>query len=154
MTPTRTQIIDLVQRKSGDIDSALVCAIIEQESGFNPWAIRYENGFYNHYVVPLKLSSDTEAYARAFSWGLMQLMGQSARELGYSGHMAQLCEPETNIFWGVKHFRNKMTKAGNDPKKALLLWNGGSNLAYPDQVLSRIGRFTTLTTDPRDNREG
>lgn len=153
MTPTRPQIIDLVQRKSGDIDAALICAIIEQESGFNPWAIRYEPAFFNRYIIPLQLTNITEAQARSFSWGLMQIMGQAARELGYSGHMAQLSDPETNLFYGIQHFRNKMTIAGNDSRKALLLWNGGGNALYPEQVLARIGSFTT-SNDPRDNRDG
>lgn len=148
MTLTREQIIDLVKLKCDDLDPALVCAIIEQESEFNPWAIRFEPGFLNRYVLPLNLPNITEAEARSFSWGLMQLMGQSARELGYGGPLAQLCEPETNIFWGCQLFRKKLAKANKDVRQALLAWNGGGNAYYPDQVLGRVGRFTSL--DPRD----
>jgi soluble lytic murein transglycosylase-like protein len=68
------------------LDPALVCAVVEQESAWNPWAIRYEPGFLARYVAPLftagKISA-TEAYARSFSWGLMQVMGQVAREHGF-----------------------------------------------------------------------
>ncbi len=152
MTLTRAQIIDLVKLKCEELDPALLCAIIEQESDFNPWAIRFEPGFLNRYVIPLGLKSITESEARSFSWGLFQLMGQCARELGYAGPLAQLCEPETNVFWSLRHFRTKLSIAGNDIKKTLLLWNGGSNGRYPDQVLARIGQF--VSSDPRDDRAG
>lgn len=152
MTLTRAQIIDLVKLKCEELDPALLCAIIEQESGFNPWAIRFEPGFLHRYVVPLGIPNITESEARSFSWGLFQIMGQCARELDYKGPMAQLCDPEVNIFYSLRHFRNKMSVAGGEVKKALLLWNGGGNARYPDEVLSRIGQF--VTPDPRDTRDG
>ena len=49
------------------LDYSLVAAVIEQESNWYPWAIRYEPGFYLKYVVPLALSP-TESHARSFSW--------------------------------------------------------------------------------------
>lgn len=152
MTLTRAQIIDLVKLKCEELDPALLCAIIDQESSFNPWAIRFEPAFLNRYVQPLGLKSITESEARAFSWGLFQLMGQCARELDYTGPMAQLCDPETNIFYGIRHFRNKLSAAGHDTRAALLKWNGGGNSNYPGEVLARIGQF--VTADPRDNRAG
>jgi hypothetical protein len=47
------------------LDPALICAVVEQESSWNPFAIRYEPEFYLHYVRPLAGLSATEAYARA-----------------------------------------------------------------------------------------
>src|SRR5258708_8507432 len=81
------------------LDPALVCAVIEQESAWNPWAVRYEPGFLSRYVAPLytagKLSA-TQAYTRSMSWGLMQLMGQVARELGFAeDSLPELCNPAT-----------------------------------------------------------
>jgi len=35
------------------IEPALVCAVVEQESGWNPWAMRYEPLFFAKYVAPL-----------------------------------------------------------------------------------------------------
>ncbi len=69
----------------------LILAIIDVESGGDPWAIRYEPAFYTRYIVgkPTKVfgpvSKETEQKARATSWGLMQIMGQVARERGFSG---------------------------------------------------------------------
>lgn len=65
------------------LDPAVVCAVVEQESAWNPWAMRYEPLFFAKYVAPLYTNNKvgaTEAYARGFSWGLMQVMGQTARD--------------------------------------------------------------------------
>jgi len=64
------------------LDPSLVCAVVEQESAWNPWAIRYEPAFFSKFVASLYTNNKiaaTEAYARGFSWGLMQVMGQVAR---------------------------------------------------------------------------
>jgi soluble lytic murein transglycosylase-like protein len=34
------------------LDPALVCAVCEQESSWDPFAIRYEPAFYDRYVAP------------------------------------------------------------------------------------------------------
>src|SRR5579864_7225582 len=84
-TISRAELIALARAtaEAHQLDAALVCAICEQESAWNPWAIRYEPAFFAHYIAPQldagKLSI-TEAQARAISWGLMQVMGQVARE--------------------------------------------------------------------------
>ena len=59
------------------LDPALVCAVVEQESAWNPWAVGYEPAFFSKYVAPLYTNNKiaaTEAYARGFSWGLMQVI--------------------------------------------------------------------------------
>jgi soluble lytic murein transglycosylase-like protein len=128
------------------LDAALVCAVCEQESGWDPWAIRYEPAFYERYVQPMidggELSDETEARSRAFSWGLMQVMGQTAREHGYSGHMAGICDPATGIEVGCRVLAGKMAEAQGDVERGLLLWNGGADKAYPAQVLARKAKYT------------
>jgi hypothetical protein len=76
----------------------LICAIVEQESSWDPWALRYEPAFYTRYVEPQlargAIAHEGEARARAFSWGLMQVMGQVAREHGFAVvSLAALCDP-------------------------------------------------------------
>jgi len=122
------------------LDPALICAIVEQESAWNPWAIRFEPAFYEKYVKPMNLS-DTEEYARSFSWGLMQTMGEVVRELGYKGPMAQLCDPEVSLEWGCKVFKKKLDRANGDVRRALLFWNGGGRPAYADEVLARVKNY-------------
>lgn len=126
------------------LDPTLVCAVIEQESNWNPWAIRYEPAFMAKYVASFYTTGKitaTEAFARSFSWGPMQVMGQVARELGYPGPLAQLCDPAVGIKWGCRHLKKKADNANGDLEKTLLAWNGGGNAAYPKQVIGRMAGY-------------
>jgi soluble lytic murein transglycosylase-like protein len=128
------------------LDEALVCAIVEQESAWDTWSIRYEPGFRSRYVAPLGLPPTAEI-SRSISWGLMQLMGESARELGFAGPLPQLCDPPTGLYWGCRWFAAKMAAAAGDETKALLLWNGGANAGYPGQVLARVRNYGAAQVD-------
>ena len=138
-----TQLVQLAKEiaRKHVIDPALICAVVEQESDWIPWAIRYEPAFQKRYVEPLGLTNQTEIVARSMSWGLMQLMGQCARDLGFHDKMASLCDPFVGLEWGCQHFKRKLDAADGDQRKALLLWNGGGNLKYPDEVLTRVNKF-------------
>jgi soluble lytic murein transglycosylase-like protein len=127
------------------LDPALVCAVVEQESSWNPWAIRYEPLFFSKYVVPLYTNnkvSATEAYSRGFSWGLMQVMGQVAREAGFDAlFLSALCDPEQGLAVGCKVLRRKLDAMAGDTTRALLAWNGGGNPNYAAQVLARRSHY-------------
>ena len=125
----------------------VVCAIVEQESSWNPWALRYEPAFYEKYIAPQIARGNivdlTESHARAFSWGLMQVMGQAAREHGFNGaSLAALCDPAAGIEIGCRVFAAKLAAAEGNVARALLLWNGGGNQDYPAAVLLRAGHYT------------
>lgn len=138
-------LIDLsrAQAKLCILDPALVCAVVEQESGWNPWAMRFEPGFLSHYVKPnLPEAPTTGEMARATSWGLMQIMGQVALEMGFEGRFySELCDPAAGLLWGCKKLAKCLDARGGDQEKALLMWNGGGNLQYPDQVLARVRKY-------------
>lgn len=141
------KLIELA-RKCADaegLDPAVVCAIVEQESAWNPWAMRYEPLFFAKYVAPLYTNnkvSATEAYARGFSWGLMQVMGQTARETGLNSlHLSSLCDPATGLALGCRILKQKLERSKGELKKALQAWNGGANPDYADEVVSRTGRY-------------
>jgi soluble lytic murein transglycosylase-like protein len=126
----------------------LVCAVVEQESNWNPWALRYEDAFYQRYVQPQlsrgAIANETEARSRAFSWGLMQVMGQVAREHGFAAaSLAALCEPVSGLDVGCRVLTAKITAASGNVARALLLWNGGANRDYAATVLARVARYTT-----------
>ena len=127
------------------IEPALVCAVVEQESGWNPWAMHYEPLFFAKYVAPLYTNSKvsaSEAYARGFSWGLMQVMGQVARESGFDSlFLSALCDPELGLAVGCKVLRKKLDTMPGDTMRGLLAWNGGANSAYPAQVLARKAHY-------------
>lgn len=144
-----SQLLTLARKAAAtqSLDPALVCAVIEQESSWNPWAIRYEPAFFTRYVASLYTNnkvSASEAYARGFSWGLMQVMGQVARETGFDApFLSALCDPEQGLNIGCKVLRKKfdamacLPGQAGDTTRALLAWNGGGNPSYAAQVLAR-----------------
>jgi soluble lytic murein transglycosylase-like protein len=146
------EIIALARRVgvAHGIEPQLVCAVIEQESAWNPWAVRYEPGFLSHYVAPFytagKLSA-TEAYTRSMSWGLMQVMGQVARELGFKEQsLAELCDPATGIEFGCKVLAALLAKTKGDVPAALQAWNGGADANYAAEVMARKRNYSSKPT--------
>lgn len=128
-----------------NLEPALVCAVIEQESEWNPWAMRYEPDFFYRYIAPLSRTSPmttTESYMRAVSWGLMQVMGQVAREHGFTGaFLAELCDPAVGIEFGCRVLANRVAVAGGGVAEALLHYNGGADPQYPNDVLARVPAY-------------
>ena len=130
------------------LDPALVMAVCEQESAWEPWAVRYEPAFYTRYIESMKLPA-TEKTMRATSFGLMQCMGQVAREQGYDAkYLTSLCDPANAIEQGCRKLRNCIQRERHeggsslaDLHAALLRYNGGGNLSYPDEVLARIPKY-------------
>ena len=120
----------------------LIVAVINTESGGDPWAVRFEAAFRAHYVPDqcqvFGASHETERTTRACSWGLMQIMGQVAREHGYVGPIPQLCDPAVGLYWGCVKLRKCLDLANQDVHAALQRYNGGSNPDYSAQVMSRM----------------
>ena len=110
MTPSQLDILARAAAERHDLPVHLVSAIIKVESNGNPWAVRYEPAFYKRYIVPLPISPyppcslDTERVMRATSFGLLQVMGQVARERGFAGtFLSELCEPTVGLEYGCPH---------------------------------------------------
>jgi soluble lytic murein transglycosylase-like protein len=124
------------------LDSALLAAVCEQESGWNPFAVRYENGFLHEYVKPVNpVSPTTLEVTKAMSFGLMQIMGLTAMEFGWRGYyLTQLCDPEIGMEFGCRKLRHCLD-LHSDRNVALLAYNGGSNLNYAPEVLARMPKY-------------
>ena len=131
------QLLSLARKLAAaySLDPALVCAVVEQESTWNPWAMRYEPAFFAKYVARLYTNnkvSASEAYARGFSWGLMQVMGQVARENGFTEpFLSALCDPVQGLEIGCKVLGKKLEAADGDVARGLQAWNGGAILPTP-----------------------
>jgi soluble lytic murein transglycosylase-like protein len=123
---------------------SIVCAVCEQESSWNPEAQRYESAFYVRYIEPMvfngTIQSMDEAIARATSYGLMQVMGETARELGYEGPLPYPDE-QTQIDLGCKKLLQCSVLAHGDTISMLLRYNGGFNTLYAKQVLMKTANY-------------
>lgn len=129
------------------VSPELLAAIIQVESGGRQGAFRYEPAFYNKYIrnkkleklpgyVPTEVTPTSEKLLRSSSFGLMQIMGQTARENGFERE--DLCDliihPDLNINLGAKIIAKHLSNTV-DVKDALLRYNGGGDPDYPDRVL-------------------
>lgn len=120
------------------IPPAIFLGLIEQESAFNTFSMRFEPAFHVRYEGTVL---DTEHVARATSYGLCQVMGQTARELGYNGpFLSALCDEITGMTYGAKKLANCFSN-NRSSSEALLHYNGGSNKLYPVQVLEKSKKY-------------
>lgn len=99
--------------------------------------MRFEPLFYQTYIGVKPLTSlpgtrekgaseMTERQGRATSFGLCQVMGELARELGFTGpFLSQLCDPVIGVHYAALHLGNKLEKYGN-LEDALSAYNAGA----------------------------
>jgi len=106
-----------------ELDPLLVRAVIEVESGYNPWAVSPKGAI-----------------------GLMQLMPQTARRLGVRDSF----NPWENIEGGVRYLKYLLELFGGDKRLALAAYNAGEGAVfryrdippYPEttEYLYRVGK--------------
>ena len=144
--------------------AALILAVVQQESGGNPDATRYEPGYEQRYrsrcMEAAKACGCTVSQA-ATSYGLMQLMLPLA--VGYGAKsIADVLNPDKNIRFGAAHLGvllQKELKRRSDPVSEALgvhhdinsaviravagQYNGGgSDSAYARNVCALWQRYT------------
>lgn len=90
---------------ANDVPQALLHALIKAESGYNP-----------------------KARSAKGAGGLMQLMPDTARELG----VKDVLDPQSNLQGGARYLKRMLTLFDNDITLAVAAYNAG-----PDAVLSR-----------------
>lgn len=141
---TKDELIALAKQIAQEkgLDPALVCAVVEQESDWDTWAVRYEPDFDKRYLVPMHLRP-TEEICRAMSWGLMQVMGETAVEHGFTPPSVHLLEPAIGLAFGCIVLGLDIFKADGVVRDGLLRYNGGRDAAYPDQVMARMAKYQT-----------
>jgi soluble lytic murein transglycosylase-like protein len=76
-------------------------------------------------VVRVESDWDQSMTGRAGEIGLMQIMPQTAREMGFTEHIDDLYDPETNIRWGVRYLAEAWRLSGGDVCKTVLKYNAG-----------------------------
>jgi hypothetical protein len=129
------------------IDPDLLGAICIVESQGNTWLIRYEpkwSAFLNPAHWAKLITLDTEKICQMISWGLCQVIGARARELGHEGLLTELLRPDTGLYYGAKNLSLLLKKHGIPG--AIAAYNAGSpriaangkfiNQDYVDKVMS------------------
>lgn len=140
------------ERKKIALD--MVLAIMEVESSFNPKVLRYEKNF-KYFTTPenfakkLGITVETEINCQKTSYGLMQLMGGTARELKFQGYLTDLLNPAVNIIWGTDFLQKLCRTYLRDPDR-VAAYNAGSvrkkpdgsyeNQEYVSKILKIMGR--------------
>ena len=144
--------------KGRNIPAGLVLGFVSTESSGNPWSWRPEPRYrflWNCATdTPFRRLTQTENNSEAppadfpaypggttagaewtgqqASWGLMQVMGAVAREMGFAGpFLPELCDPATGLDIGTKYFLSLMVRYGKAPD-AIAAYNAGSPQHNPD----------------------
>lgn len=139
----RSELVVMARLKAEahGLEPDIFCALVEQESGWDTNATRFEPAFKTRYIDKLGLS-EPEATERATSYGLCQVMGEVAREFGLLGDIpSQLCDPDTGLEYGARVLAHKLAVNLGSYPKALEAYNGGGNSAYAPQVLARVAKY-------------
>jgi hypothetical protein len=89
------------------LDPALVCAVIEQESSWQTRAYREEPAI------------------KDASYGLMQVLGGTARGMGHTGPPEDLYEPTVGCRYGCDFLRQMLDLFGQDVLLAVAAYNAG-----------------------------
>lgn len=84
-----------------EVPEALVHRVVRRESGYNPAA---RNGPY---------------------YGLMQLLPDTARTMGYRGAPEGLLDPDTNLTYGAKYLRGAWIVGRRNREKAIMWYRKG-----------------------------
>lgn len=138
----------------------LIASIVMTESSGNTLSYKYEEQ-YKYLYFPREISvlanipADYMIHLQKTSWGLMQVMGAVAYELGlpHTKLPTDLLDKKTGILYGCLHLKKFLSKYG-DEEKAISAYNQGSprmengmylNQKYVDKVFNYLRELRKLT---------
>lgn len=154
MTIARELIATLVNDNAiaHNLRPDIVMCILIQETGGDVFAGRFEKDFYEAHLrdsqplsgwTPAKgtvPTMATERCQRAWSWGLMQVLGDTARWCAKCTYpyLTKLSDPAIGIDVGCRVLSYYLGRAKGDYRAALKGYNG--SWEYADEVLARVAR--------------
>lgn len=118
--PSRAELKPMIDRVSTryGVEGALVHAVVEAESGYDPLAV-----------------------SSAGAIGLMQVMPATAADYGVSDPQS-LFVPETNVQTGTRHLKRLLRKYKNDYGRVIMAYNAGEGVV--DRTNSMVTYAETL----------
>lgn len=115
------------------VDPRLVKAVVAAESSFQPRAYR------------------AEPHIGDASYGLMQTLFRTAKDMGYAGSPEGLYDPGTSLEFGTRYLAYQLRRYGGRVPYAIAAYNAGTafvapngafrNQTYVDRVLRFYARF-------------
>ena len=115
------------------------------ESNGDPWAFRYEPAYFLRYIFE---HPEAKAYKygplAACSFGLLQILLETAMEIGFDGQPHELFNVRVGLSWGAKYLRQCWDHVGGQDstlKQALARYNGIGSKAdrYADLIYRAAG---------------
>lgn len=101
------------------------------------------------------ITAETEYVLQATSWGLMQVMGSVARELGFSKSLVEMLKPRNSVFYGCKKLKQLRSRYSKE-SDIIAAYNAGSvimkqsgmymNQGYVDKVWQHLHRLRQLNS--------
>lgn len=121
----------IAESKDTNVDELLIAAMVQVESAGDPCAARYEPHFrwtkdVHAWAHHFNITHQTEETLQKTSFGLMQIMGATYRDLGGNKHILSLCEPRVGLRYGIKYLRKQLMRYDWDIEKAVAAYNAGS----------------------------
>jgi soluble lytic murein transglycosylase-like protein len=131
------------------VPSDILYAQILVESNGDPYAFRYEDQFFESYI---RRNPDAKGFKygpiAACSFGLLQIVLETAMENGFDGNPWDLFIPRVGLTWGARHLGRLFHDwADEDIDRALAAYNGGKlgnhtrpfrNQAYVTKVHAQL----------------
>lgn len=141
------------------LDPDLVQGVVEQESTYRWYAMRFEQGFWTVYLAHNPLWRDKDPHEVSSSYGLMQIMFVTAVENGFKGKPWELLSPAQNLDAGCRYLAQQFDWAHSAYKgpaagaehtilmSALAAYNGGKKGNLPDALPDRNRAYAVTVWD-------
>jgi soluble lytic murein transglycosylase-like protein len=139
-----------------DIDPEIVAALITQESNWDPWVARYEPTYSylykpDEFAKKNKITRLTEECLQKVSFGLGQIMGAVAREMGHEDSLLKMSDPKINVDIMCKYL-NRLENSSKSTDDIIAMYNGGKgalqkvdgkykNQSYVDSVNNHLKKI-------------
>ncbi len=114
------------------LDLNLLKAISIRESNKHNFKVRFEPHiaearlwYPRQWAEKLIISYDTECVLQKLSWGPMQILGSTARWMGYEDDLTKLVCPEFSLLYSAKYMRWLSDRTHGDESRLIASWNGG-----------------------------
>ena len=127
---------DLIRLEAADLalDFDLLRAQVLRESSGDTFAFRYEPRYFTHYILDSPVTPENDhpqAKAQKYgplaacSFGLMQILLETAVEIGFARDPWDLFIPGVGLHYGALYLRRLVDLYHGDVRKALAAYNGG-----------------------------